>query len=161
MGKFTLNDAGLVATINQFLELKSSGDISFWFAPLDFSIHKGKITIERTDFLMQDTYRLATWGKVRLPKRRVSMILGITAEVLAKRFSLNNLSESYVLQIPFKGDFGKVKLDTKKASERIAWLVACKKIAPEAGGNWGQIFSDLTDVAEPTSPPPKKPFPWE
>lgn len=161
LGKFTLNDAGLAATINQFLELKSSGEISFWFAPLDFSIQKGKIAIERTDFLMQNAYHLATWGTTRLPKRRVSMILGITAEVLAKRFSLDNLPDSYLLQIPFKGDFGKVKLDTKKASERIAWLIARKKIAPEAGGNWGQIFSDLTDVAEPTSPPPKKLFPWQ
>ena len=161
MGKITLNDAGLAATINQFLELKSSGEISFWFAPLDFSILKGKIAIERTDFLMQDNYHLATWGTIRLPKRRVSMIIGITAKVLAKRFSLDNLPDSYVLQIPFKGDFGKVKLDTKKASERIAWLIARKKVAPEMGGTWGQIFSGLSDASEPTSPPPKKPFPWD
>ncbi|GAB5411836.1 MAG: hypothetical protein ChlgKO_09500 [Chlamydiales bacterium] len=161
LGKFTLNNAGLAATINQFLKQKSSGDISFWFAPLDFSVQRGKVMIERTDFLMQEAFHLATWGKIRLPERRVSLILGISSEVLAKVFSLDNLSDTYVLQIPIKGNFGNVKLDTKKASERITWLLARKKVAPEVGGTWGQIFSGLTDAGEPTSPPPKKPFPWE
>lgn len=161
LGKFTLNDTGLASTIIIFLEINNSGDLSFWFAPMDFSIRKGKVTIERTDFLMENSFHLATWGTIRIPKRRVSMVIGITAEVLAKRFSLDNLSDTYVLQIPYKGDFGKVKLDTKKASERITWLLARKKVAPEVGGTWGQIFSTLSDAGEPSSPPPKKPFPWK
>ena len=46
------------------------------FAPLDFHITKGIVDIERTEILLNNSFDIALWGKVDLPKDYVDMQIG-------------------------------------------------------------------------------------
>ncbi|MDX8431648.1 MAG: hypothetical protein SNF33_07615 [Candidatus Algichlamydia australiensis] len=160
IGQIIVENIGVTSNLGGLLKAESSGGIHLWFTPADFSIHKGKITIERTDFLFQKAYHFATWGTIDLAKRKVNMIFGIPAKTLEKTLSIPNLPIGYVLQIPFKGPFGNVELDSGAAAKKIAWLIARKQAIPSLGG-WGQLFSGITDATAPASPPSKHAFPWK
>jgi hypothetical protein len=105
---------------------------------------------------------IATWGNVDLPRQRVDMILGLTAQSLEAALGINWLQPQYVLKVPMKGPFKQVKIGTDKALAKLGLILARKQIKPKAGG-WGDVIDAIGGIADDQSdvPPPKRPFPWE
>ncbi len=161
VGQIVVADIGVTSSVGGLVKMGSSDGIHLWFAPMEFRIQNGIMQIERTEILFQKSLQLATWGRIDLPKRYVRMILGLTAQSLSLALGIDNLPSDYVLQIPFRGPIGNVQLDSGAAAAKIAWLITRKQALPQIGGVWGDIVGSLGDLAEPDSPPPKRPFPWE
>lgn len=173
VGKITCRNQGNIQTALGLLKLgqfSKSNDLTLWFAPMDLSIAKGIIDCERTEILVADSIEIATWGTVSLPKNWVDAVLGLTAQALSKSFGIKGLPETYVLQIPMKGPIDDVKIDTGKATAKIALLLAGQNassagglIGGQAGELVGGILGQLSKLPDANSkaPPPKHPFPWE
>lgn len=134
---------------------------AFWFAPMEFSVSNGYLSIDRTEVLFNNAYQIAFWGKVDIVPKVVDMILGITEQSLRKAFGIRGLPKSFVLQIPMGGPIGKVKIKTEVATARIAILIA-KTTGLDQGGLWGGIVNALSDMAndQESVPAAKPPFPW-
>ena len=151
-------------------QLKKGKDLHLWFAPIDCHIKQGVINCERTEILVGDTYEIAVWGTIDLVKDKVNMVLGLTASCLQKAFGIKNLPDNYVLQIPMRGKTNNVRINTKKATTKVALLLAWqqKDIAGAIGGgplgaavgellNKSGVIPDLNSKA----PAAKHPFPWD
>ena len=171
LGKITCRNEGNVGITLGLLQSKQekNKDLVLWFAPIDLSVRQGIANIERTEILLANTYDICTWGKVDLTKKYVDMILGLTASTLKKAFGIKNLPDKYVLTLPMKGPMNNVQINTKKATAKMALLLAWQKanVADAIGGTPGAIVGGfLNKVATlPDSnanvPPAKNPFPWE
>jgi hypothetical protein len=145
-------------------------DLHLWFTPIDCQIKQGLIHCERTEILIADTYEVAVWGTIDLVKDRVHMVLGLTASCLKKAFGIKDLPEGYVLQIPMTGRTNNVRINTKKATAKVALLLAWQQkdlAGAAAGGPFGAAvggllnkFVQLPDF-DAKAPPAKRPFPWE
>ncbi|MBX3719660.1 MAG: hypothetical protein KF898_08440 [Parachlamydiales bacterium] len=166
------NEGNISATLSllknkQFAKEK---EMMLWFAPIDLKIDKGVVDIERTEILISHTFDIAIWGKYSMVKDYVDMILGLPAETLQKAFGVKGLPENYVLTIPMKGPSDNVKIDTGKATSKVAMLLAWQQggsIAGSAGGQagamMGQFLGKLATLPDKDTkvPPAKHPFPWE
>jgi hypothetical protein len=162
-----LNAALALLKLSQFSNQK---EIRLWFAPIDFHIAKGVVDCERTEILVADAFDICTWGKVDLVKDYVDMILGLTASCLKNAFGIKDLPSDYVLQIPMKGPTDNVKIDSGKATSKVAALLLWqqKSLAGSiAGGPAGALIGELMSKLGPLpdsdakAPPAKRPFPWE
>jgi hypothetical protein len=142
------------------LSLNHSTPIALWFAPMDFSIDHGTMSIDRTEVLFNNAYQIAFWGEIHLVQKVVDMILGLTEQSLRKGFGIRGLPKDFVLQVPMEGPIGNVKVNTELATTRVALLIA--KSAGQ-GGLWGGIVGALSDFAndQENVPPAKPPFPWQ
>jgi hypothetical protein len=185
MGKITIPDAtielGKIACRNEgnvnitlgLLKSKQSDkgrDLTLWFAPIDLSVKKGYVDVERTEILLADTYDICIFGGVDLVKNYVDMTLGLTADTLRKAFGIKKLPDTYVLTIPMKGPANNVQINTGKATAKVALLLAWQQkdlAGAMGGGTAGAIIGGLLDKVAtlPDSgakvPPAKHPFPWE
>jgi hypothetical protein len=175
LGKITCRNEGNVNIALGLLKLKQfdkSNDLTLWFAPIDLTVKQGIVAIDRTEILLADTFDICTWGKVDLMQDYVDMVLGLTAQTLSKAFGIKNLPENYVLQIPMRGKADNVQIDTKKATAKVALLLAWQQtgaagaagaLGKGAGGVLGGIMSKVTPLPDFDAkvPPAKHPFPWE
>lgn len=154
----TCHMPGSIGQLFNFLhtEKQRVAPIELWFSPLDFSAANGQVAIDRTDFLMDRTFHLCFWGEYNLIKDRLKLTLGITAATLHRALKIDGLPEDYVLQIPVKLQNHRMKIDFKKAAEKIAkimlWYKACQLDPP--------VVLPLPDEKKP-APPPKLPLPWD
>jgi hypothetical protein len=170
LGKLYCHNEGNVNVTLGLLKLSQlSDDLELWFAPLDFHIRNGILDCERTEILISKAYQICTWGAVDFVSREVDMILGLTASCLKKAFGIKNLPENYVLQIPMRGPFDNVKINSSKATAKIAALLLWQQKAVSgalgngtAGAILGEFMNKLGPLPDGDSkaPPPKKPFPW-
>jgi len=173
LGQITCQNEGNVHVTLGLLksqDLMKNNQLKLWFAPLDAHVQKGVTSIERTEVLVADTYEIALWGNVDLPDDYVDMILGLTAQCLKRAFGIKNLPPNYALQIPMKGPMNDVKINTGKATAKIALLLAWqqKDLAGAIGGGVGGAIvggflnklGSLPDK-DANAPPAKHPFPWE
>lgn len=167
LGKLTCRNEGNINIALGLLKWgKKEENLKLWFAPCDFRVKAGEVSIERTEILIADTFDVALWGNISLPNRYVDMVLGLTAPALSKAFSIKDLPKDYVLQIPMRGPMDNVSIDSGKATTKIALLMAWqqKSIAGALGGG---IFGGLAGKVIPLpdfdskAPPAKHPFPWE
>ena len=151
-------------------QLSKNKDLELWFAPIDLHILEGIVDIERTEVLIASTYDIALWGAIDLPKDRVDMILGLTAQCLNKAFGIKNLPPDYVLHIPMRGTMDNVQINSGKATAKIAALLAWQQKAISGslgGGPAGALFGEFMNKLgslpgnDASTPPAKKPFPWE
>ena len=78
---------------------------------------------ERTEIMIAQTYQVCIWGDLKFPSQKVDMVLGLTAGCLRAAFGIKNLPDDYVLQIPMKGPMNDVKIDSGKATAKIAALL--------------------------------------
>ena len=174
LGRILCRNQGNIHTALDLLKLgqfSRSNTLTLWFAPLDFSLKEGVLDCERTEFLVSDSIDLATWGEVDLVNNRVDAVLGLTAQALSKAFGIKDLPETYVLQIPMRGPIDNVKIDTGKATAKIALLLAWQKASSSAGsiigGSQGALVGGLLGQlaklpdGNTKAPPAKHPFPWE
>ncbi len=151
-------------------QLEKNEELHLWFTPIDCQIRAGEIDWERTEILVADTYEIALWGKIDLVKDKVNMILGLTASCLKKAFGIKDLPENYVLQIPMKGKLDDVRINTGKATTKIALLLAWqqKDVAGAIGGGpagaaIGGLLNKMGAIPDfkAKAPPAKRPFPWD
>lgn len=163
LGQIVCYNKGNTENVGEIFKLKLRKDqlITFWFAPLEFSMQQGIMHIDRTEILYNNALDIAVWGDVRFPSQYVDMTLGLTAQAMRKTLGLH-APANYVLQVPLKGPFGDVKLDKGAAISRIALLIA-RQQGQAAGGVWGTVLGTIGTLADDQSqvPPPKHPFPWE
>lgn len=171
LGKLYCHNEGNVNITLGLLKLSQMSDtLELWFAPLDFHVQNGILDCERTEILIASTYQVCTWGTIDFVAREVDMILGLTASCLKKAFGIKNLPENYVLQIPMRGPFDNVKINTSKATAKIAALLLWQQKAISstlgkgtAGAILGEFMNKLGPLPDGDSkaPPLKRPFPWE
>lgn len=166
------NEGNLNVTLGllKLSQFNANQDLQLWFAPLDFKVENGMMACERTEILVADRYQICSWGDINLVDHEVDMILGLTASCLSKAFGLKNLPENYVLQIPMRGPFDNVKINTSKATTKIGALLLWQQKSAAGsigGGPAGAIVGGFLNKLGPLpdsdskAPPPKRPFPWE
>lgn len=164
-GEIFCDNLGSSQDISSFFKLStpSNAPISLWFAPLDFSLNQGTVTVERTEVLFERGYQIAFWGKVNFLKQYVNMILGLTEQSLKKALGIHGLPHNFVLQIPVEGPFNHVRINKELATARIAFLLAKSSGLTRQGGVFGNIVDLLGDMAndQRNTPPPRPPFPWD
>ncbi len=173
LGKILCRNEGNVHIALGLLKSKQfdkSNELMLWFAPIDLHVLQGIADIERTEVLLADTYDVCVWGNVNLVTDYVDMLLGLTAQTLKQAFGIKSLPDTYVLTLPMRGKADDVQIDTKKATTKVALLLAWQQ-AGNAGafgkGPAGAIVGGLVNkmATLPDSnvkvPPAKHPFPWE
>jgi hypothetical protein len=172
LGKVACRNEGNVNITLGLLKTKQfdkSGELSLWFAPIDLSVKKGAVAIDRTEILLADTFDICIWGNVDLAQDYVDTVLGLTAQTLSKAFGIKNLPEDYVLTIPMKGPSDNVQINTNKATAKVALLLAWQNTntAGSSGGSAGafvgQFLGKIATLPDSKAkvPPAKHPFPWE
>jgi hypothetical protein len=171
LGRIVCKNEGNLANTTALLRMKLKDDtVGLWFSPFDFHIKDGLGLLERTDFLIGETYHLCTWGDFDLVNNRIDMIFGITRGALQRAFDLKHLPPDYVLQIPVTGNFDDIDIDTAGATKSIAALVVSQhKFAAGglAAGPAGVVLGGVLDRIAPSTlsskatPPPRRPYPWE
>ena len=133
-------------------------------------VKKGIVDVERADILLAETFDIALWGTINPIKNNVDMTLGLTADCLSKAFAITNIPPDYVLQIPMTGTLSDVKINTGKATAKVAALLAWQQAETAgalAGGSTGALFGHLIGklgalpLNDKNTPPAKRPFPWE
>ena len=124
LGKINCRNEGNLNLTLALLRNSSDKDLTVWFAPIDFTLINGVVDLERTEIYIDKTYDVAVWGDINLVKDKVDMTLGLTASTLKKAFGIKNLPNNYVLTLPMKGTTDHVKINSKKATAKIALLLA-------------------------------------
>lgn len=168
LGKLLVRNGGNLSVTLGLLKLSqfSRGkELSLWFTPTQMELSDGILYIDRTEILVDGKYRLAIWGAIDFLADRVDMRLGVPKETLMQAFAIQGLPNEYTLQIPIQGTIGKVEIDSKVATAKIAALLlwSNKSLAKKGGGVLGGLidtFVPLPDSGSST-PPAKRPFPWE
>lgn len=173
LGKVTChNDGNLSITLGllKSKQLTREKELKLWFAPIDFGIKSGVANIERTEILVAETFDIALWGKMDFVDDKVDMVLGLTPQTLKEAFGIKNLPEHYMLHIPLKGTTSDVRINTTKATAKIAALLAWQQtdiagdiFGGSAGAIVGELLNNLGTLPDKGShsPPAKHPFPWE
>lgn len=134
--------------------LYSPKKITVWTAPFLAALQDGIFFISRADFLIQDSLHLACWGNIDFIKEKIKMTLGIPSSFL-KTLSIQNLPPNYMMQIPIKGNFQKIKIDTKAFFLKITALKNRNILGP-----FSNLIPTITDD-QSNIPKAKRPFPWE
>lgn len=170
-GRVNLDSSKILPQTLNLLKSSSRGDnLSVWFQPIKTSIKNGLMNVQRFDFLVQDAFQMALWGDLDFNQKQVGLTLGLTASCLQKAFGISELPKSYVIQIPVYGPFDDVKIDSKKATTKIAKLLALQhggnlleQFGGKSGGAIGGILKELSKIpdGDKRAPEPQTPFPWE
>lgn len=162
LGQILCKNVGSANDVSTLFKTEGDKNTSFWFAPMEFNVRQGNMYVDRTEILYNHAYQVCLWGDINFVRRYVDMTLGLTAQALASALGIGGLDSDYVLKVPVEGPFNNIDIDTGAATGKIAFLVARKQIAPQAG-IWGQVFGAIGDLADDQSdvPPPKPPFPWQ
>lgn len=170
-GKVTLDSDKILPQTLNLLKSSSRGDnLSVWFQPIKTSIKNGLMSMARFDFFVQNAFQMALWGDVDFNQKQVGLTLGLTASCLQKAFGITELPQSYIMQIPIYGSFEDVKIDSKKATAKIAKLLALQhggslleQFGGKSGGAIGGMLKELSKIpdGDKKAPEPQTPFPWE
>jgi len=164
LGKITLTNGGPLGAVLGILKahkLAAEKHSSIWFTPQYISLHRGNLVIKRMDYLIAESFHLATWGTIDWPSNRVKMIIGLSAQTMRKAFGIK-IDKGQMFQITMSGTTDKIHVDTTKTATRLAALIAQHK-----AGTAGEIIGKLVDTRsvtlgdEPVPPPTTQPFPWE
>lgn len=133
-------------------------DVEVLFTPLYFNLYKSIINLQRVDMLIDQNYPIAAWGSMDFIQDKVKMNVGISGTALTKAFTIQGLSQTYMLPIPLRGTISNPQLDTRKAAARLAALVA-----QQSGG---KIFGTVLEAAnsafidDKIPAPTTNPLPW-
>ncbi|NDD59048.1 MAG: hypothetical protein EBZ47_07370, partial [Chlamydiae bacterium] len=166
------NEGNLNITLGllKSVQLSQNKYLNLWFTPIDMHIKNGVIDMDRADILIAETFDICLWGKINPITDKVNMYLGLTADCLSKAFGISELPDDYVLQIPLTGSLKDVKINTGKATAKVAALLAWQQAsraganaAGPAGGALGKLMNKLGSLPLNDSDTPKanRPFPWE
>ena len=161
MGKVRFRKEGKLGSVLSLFNTQGNQDISVWFTPLYISMKDGQMTFQRMDMLIMDAYPIATWGTVNFVKDKVNMVIGLTARALNTGLNIPGLDGDYMLQIPFKGTIDNASIDKKKATAKIAALVASNR-GPEGLFIGTALRIASGELSEEKAPSPTtNPLPWQ
>lgn len=162
LGRMLFKNDGAIESMLSILKPAAAGQISVWFTPAYFSIHKGVLALQRLDMLALQAYHLAVWGNVDFTKETVDMKLGLGATALNKAFNMPNpLSHDEMVAFPLRGPFGNASVDKGRALTQITGLIAKLQGTPQ-GFLIGTFIQAAGKIGEdPIPPPTTSPFPWE
>jgi hypothetical protein len=167
LGKLYCHNEGNVNVTLGLLKLQQfsqNQNLELWFAPLDLHVVNGIMECERTEILLAQTYQVCVWGDLKFPSKKVDMVLGLTAGCLRAAFGIKDLPNDYVLQIPMKGPMNDVKINTGKATAKIAALLLWQQKDVALGkSSLGKLLNKVGPLpdSDTKAPPAKRPFPWE
>ncbi len=164
MGKVKIEDNGQLGAVISILQGdrdQDNGTFNVWFTPLNLSLADGILKFSRMDALIADHYPVALWGRIDLIKDHVRMIIGITAQALRNAYSLMNVDDKYMLQLPLTGTIDNASIDKTKATARVTAL-----LAQSQGSAHGAMVGGVLDLLggglhDEKVPPPNGPLPWE
>lgn len=160
LGKVRFKKEGQLGSILSLFNHPGNKEIPVWFTPLYMSMQSGVIQFQRMDMLIMNLYPIATWGTVDLPKDKVNMIIGLTAQALNVGLNIPGLNGDYILQIPFKGTINNASIDKKKATAKIAAHIASNR-GPEGLFIGTALHIAAGGLTEEQAPPPTtNPLPW-
>ncbi len=158
MGQTQLLNAKVLSKLLGILKLKKrpDTDVPVWFQDSLFHMSKGILSIERTEFLVDNNYELTTWGNVDLLKDGgyLDMYVGLTAQALSKAFNVKSLPPNFVVAVGMKGPFDDIEIDKNSVAKQMAVVLGREQhplgqlVPPDAASDGVKI------------PPPRKPFPW-
>lgn len=160
LGRFPLQSNNSLNTV--FSLLKRRGvprAINAWVAPIDFTLEKGILHLERVDFLLDSSIHLCIWGNLDLDRKRLDMTLGLPGDTLSRSLRLPPLPSTFILTVPVRGSFDDPAFSTGSAAAKITALLATQAI-PKAGGLLGFFGANIVSESD-EAPPAKRPFPWE
>ena len=169
VGKIVVKNGGALKVILALLGMghaANSEDLPVWLTPLYLRVQGGVITCQRADALVADKLHMITWGNVDLGQEQINMVVAIPQETLAAiRLKITSPTPERGLQIPITGPLSNPKIDTSKATARLAGA----GILNNSNDKRLQIFGGLLQAAaasmgEPDQPipaPTTQPFPWE
>lgn len=150
---------------------RGGGQMEIWFAPFSFTVKRGKVEIERVDFLINRRIHLCLWGTFYLEGEKLDFTIGLPSDTLAQTLGIS-ISERSVLPLYLTGTLQAPVLDAKEAKAQIAALLVTSTVGSQVGSQigkkqplFGQLFETATRAAGGKAgieaPPPSRPFPWE
>lgn len=157
LGQIAYESDRLTATLISLLKAElPQSTIDLWFAPVDFGMQKGLLTLDRLDFLLADTLPLCTWGTIK--HNSLHLTLGLPFQTLHRAFGINNVNQDYVLTAPITGTIDDPSINKKEILAKITLITSMNKV-PTRG-----MVSKVTPDAirsEANIPPAHHPLPWE
>lgn len=99
--------------------------------PLIFSITDGKILLQKTTMMINDSFPLKLWGTIDFAADQLDMTFALTALGVKKAFGIKGLPENYLLEVPVKGNLHKPKFDLKKTMSKVTALMMWQKLSKE------------------------------
>ena len=102
LNKMIISNTGVINTVTNLAKMPSAQTVSLWFTYVNFKIENGIFYSDRMDFLINNDIHLCSWGKINLIDKNLKMYFGITSDTLESIFSIQNLSDDYVIKIPVR-----------------------------------------------------------
>ncbi len=151
LNKIIFRNFGTLSDLISVVELRvrPNQDVMIWFQKAPISFYQGKLTLQaRTELLVDNKYELGLWGDVDLKKEKAHLTLGLTQDVLAKVFGLDNVPRGYTIPMKLDGPFSDIHLHKSHALKQIAALFLLQQ-------------SRLPLVwPEEKTPQSRPPYPW-
>lgn len=167
-GKFQVQNTGVLKIILALLKQGKSASketLDVWMTPLFFSMDRGVLKCSRADALVADDVHLITWGNVDLVGQQIDMTIAIPTDVLQKLgLQIVTSTPERGLQIPIRGTPSSPKVDTKRATAKLAGATIVSGARNEKMqilGTLVQAAASVGEVDQPIPPPTTQPFPWE
>ncbi len=151
LGKIMWQNFGTIKDLLSILQLKIriDADIPLWFQDTPANLKGGILTIERTEFLVDNSYEFALWDKIDFDAKEFYLTFGIPRSTIQNVLDIRSLPKNYTIPMKFDGPFNNPTLHKSKALKTIGALLLLKQLP----------LSPIPSVAE--SPAPRRPFPWE
>jgi len=158
IGKVRATKSPIVTNILNFLQLHTPTQetIPLWFQSAKFTIQNGLLQFYRTDFLFDEKYQLAFWGKINLATSEANLFIGVTKQCLEKLFHLKTIPDDSLIIIPVHGPLHNLHFDVTNGAKQLALLAMMTKTPLR------KIFPEEFFILQSfDSPQPRGPLPWE
>jgi hypothetical protein len=151
LGKIEWRNSKTLIDLLSLLQLKLniSKTSVIWFQDMPLCIKNGVLKIERTDFLVDDTYQFAVWNQINLNTLKLDLKVGIPKNTLETVIGINNLPKDYTIILKLDGNIYSPSLHKSSAIKQIAALFLLKQLP----------LGPVPKTSE--APKPREPFPWE
>lgn len=166
VGKLTLRKDTHIDRLLKLLKSSSATeDAEVWFTPTAFSVSKGLIKTQRTDFLINHQYQVAFWGEYNLKRDQGCFYLGIPPNTLKQAFGFKKLPEHYLFQIPMTGSIDHLRVDWPTAIAQLGLLGLSSQAGETDSESFIAPYAKLDQVLEvfaktqPSGSVPQNPFP--
>jgi hypothetical protein len=168
VGKIVVKNGGALKPILALLNMGSaanSDNLDVWLTPIYVSVKGGVVTCQRADALVANKIHMITWGDVDLGKDQLNMVVAIPQETLSElRLQIVTPTPERGLQIPITGSSANPKIDTKRATARLAGAAIVDNVPDKRlqifGGLLQAAATSMGEPDKPIPPPTTQPFPW-
>ncbi len=168
VGKMVVKNGGALKVILALLKMgkaANSDELNVWLTPIYLHVNNGLVTCLRSDALVADQLHMITWGTADLVRDNLDMMIAIPLETLNKvgiQIASNHPERG--LQIPIKGPSSNPKIETGRATAKLAGASATKVSSDKRVQLLGGLIQAAATVGEEDKPIPAQttqPLPWE